>query len=271
MPRVWPSGADLATYSVPTTVPAPGLFSTTTGWPHTSCIFAATRRPMMSVAPPGGKGTINRTGREGNVCAFAARGDSAAASATHRRRFFMLAASRFAVADLEIGDAARRDRVVAVELLEVEGRAPAFLPGDPVLGEQVELARHVAEPLGVKPHAHQAPLPLGLEEIREARACVHHGVVVDDDHVAAFEEEGEAILGIGGDLVEQIERFDVALLQRNPALAHASGDAGALVAAADLAVSVGEHRRGRVSWAPGPGLPRPGGGSGGRGRAARAG
>src|SRR5258708_1653982 len=133
MPRVWPSGADLATYSVPTTVPAPGLFSTPTGWPHTSCIFADTRRPMMSVAP------------------------------------------------------------------------------------------------------------LGLGEIREARARVHHGVVVDDDHVAALEEEREAVPGIGRDLVEKIQCREVAFIERNAALALARCDARALVAAGELAVAVGEH------------------------------
>ena len=57
-PSVWPSAADFATKSVPTTVPAPGRFSTSTGCPHTSCILPARRRPMMSVAPPGGNGTI---------------------------------------------------------------------------------------------------------------------------------------------------------------------------------------------------------------------
>src|SRR5882672_1835018 len=243
MPRVWPSGADLATYSVPTTVPAPGLFSTTTGWPHTSCIFADTRRPMMSVAPPGGNGTIRRTGRVGKVCAPAAKDASAAASARERRKFMSLVlVRRLAVAHLEVGYAAGRDRIVAVELLEVEARAPAFLLRDPVLREQLELARHVAKILGVEPQPHQAPLPLGLGEIREARARVHHGVVVDDDHVAALEEEREAVPGIGRDLVEKIQRREVAFIERNAALALARCDARALVAAGELAVAVGEHR-----------------------------
>src|SRR6266853_5588686 len=244
MPRVWPSGADLATYSVPTTVPAPGLFSTTTGWPHTSCIFADTRRPMMSVAPPGGNGTIRRTGRVGKVCAPAAKDASAAASARERRKFMSLVlVRRLAVAHLEVGYAAGRDRIVAVELLEIEGRAPAFLPRDPVLREQVELARHVAKILGVEPQPHQAPLPLGFGEIREAGARVHHGVVVDDDHVAALEEERQAVLGRRRDLVEEIQRLEVTLLERHAALALARGDAGALVTAGELPVAVGEHRR----------------------------
>src|SRR5260221_10840616 len=242
MPRVWPSGADLATYSVPTTVPAPGLFSTTTGWPHTSCIFADTRRPMMSVAPPGGNGTIRRTGRVGKVCAPAAKDASAAASARERRKFMSLVlVRRLAVAHLEVGYAAGRDRIVAVELLEVESRAPAFLLRDPVLREQVELSRHVAKILGVEPQPHQAPLPLGFGEIREAGARVHHGVVVDDDHVAALEEEREAVLGRRRDLVEQVQRREVALVERHAALALARCDAGALVAAGKLAAARRAH------------------------------
>src|SRR5262245_32059056 len=156
----------------------------TTGWLHTSCIFAPTRRPMMSVAPPGGKGTINRTARVGKVCALAESGTSA-------RQSSRLAARRFAIADLEIGNAARCDGIVAVELFEIEGRAPALLPGDAVPGEEVELAWDVAKPLGVEPQPHEAPLPLRLGETREAGSRVHHGVVVDDDHVAALEEERE--------------------------------------------------------------------------------
>src|SRR5260221_7528188 len=246
MPRVWPSGGDLATYSVPTTVPAPGLFSTTTGWPHTSCIFADTRRPMMSVAPPGGNGTIRRTGRVGKVCAPAAKDASAAASARERRKFMSLVlVRRLAVAHLEVGYAAGRDRIAAVELLEVEARATAFLLRDPVLREQLELARHVAKILGVEPQPHQAPLPLGLGEIREACARVHHGVVVDDDHVAALEEEREAVPGIGRDLVEKIQRREVAFIERNAALALARCDARALVAAGGLGVAGGENRGAR--------------------------
>src|SRR5260370_39837098 len=60
--------------------PAPGLFSITTDWPHTSCRRLPTRRAVISVEPPGGDGTTMHTG-------FA--GQSAARSAGHdnRRRF----------------------------------------------------------------------------------------------------------------------------------------------------------------------------------------
>src|SRR6476659_2067535 len=53
---VYPSGADLATKSAPMLPPAPGLFSTTTDWPHNSLNFCAMPRPTTSSGPPGGKG-----------------------------------------------------------------------------------------------------------------------------------------------------------------------------------------------------------------------
>ncbi len=46
-------------------VPPPGLFSTITGWPSFPLNFSASRRLMMSVAPPGENGTTIRTGRAG--------------------------------------------------------------------------------------------------------------------------------------------------------------------------------------------------------------
>ena len=77
---VCPSGADLATKSVPTTPPAPGLFSTMTGWPSASDSLGAMMRATMSMPPPGGKPMTMRTGLVGNACACAltARGNSSA-------------------------------------------------------------------------------------------------------------------------------------------------------------------------------------------------
>ncbi len=45
--------------------PAPGLFSTTTGWPQASVSFCATSRPVVSSGPPGGNGTTSFTARAG--------------------------------------------------------------------------------------------------------------------------------------------------------------------------------------------------------------
>src|SRR5215470_16539944 len=77
--------------------PAPGLFSITTDWPQTSCRRLPTRRAVVSVEPPGVKGTTMRTVFEGQLMpaprAREERSDGAAtlaaASATKRRRLSM--------------------------------------------------------------------------------------------------------------------------------------------------------------------------------------
>ena len=71
--RVWPSGADLATWSAPGLPLAPGLFST-----MTVCFRASGRgwlmtRAMMSDEPPGGYGTMILIGLLGQACAPACR------------------------------------------------------------------------------------------------------------------------------------------------------------------------------------------------------
>ena len=62
---VLPSGADFRTSSVPILVLAPGLFSTTNGWPSFSDSACAISRPIMSGEPPAGTVTNRRTGRVG--------------------------------------------------------------------------------------------------------------------------------------------------------------------------------------------------------------
>src|SRR5258706_15467727 len=49
--------------------PAPARLSATTCTPHTSVRRCAARRPRMSVGPPGGNGTMKRTGFDGYCCA----------------------------------------------------------------------------------------------------------------------------------------------------------------------------------------------------------
>src|SRR5262245_20573112 len=66
--------------------PAPGLFSTTTCWPHISERRAPTMRPIPSMPPPGVNGTTSLTKRTGQACgkvawAAAPRPPSADASA----------------------------------------------------------------------------------------------------------------------------------------------------------------------------------------------
>src|ERR1700754_624733 len=72
--------------------PAPGLFSTTTDWPQTSCRRLLISRAVMSVEPPGVNGTTTRTGFAGQSAPAARRESAGAASAAalaprKRRRF----------------------------------------------------------------------------------------------------------------------------------------------------------------------------------------
>ncbi|SPA54889.1 Tripartite tricarboxylate transporter family receptor domain protein (fragment) [Cupriavidus taiwanensis] len=79
----------MATWVAPTTVLAPGLFSTTTGWPSFSPRPTASRRPSTSVAPPAANGTTSRSGRSGHVCAWAAgAADSVARAVAQARNSF---------------------------------------------------------------------------------------------------------------------------------------------------------------------------------------
>jgi len=66
-----------------------------TGWPSASPILGAMARAEMSVAPPGVKPTIRRSGREGKVScakAGAARGRAPAASRARRRMAWVVMA-----------------------------------------------------------------------------------------------------------------------------------------------------------------------------------
>jgi hypothetical protein len=84
---VWPSGAALATDSVPTVPPAPVRFSTTTFCLSRSCSFSATSRPIASTPPPAAIGTTRVMLRCGFNCASTgavAASDSTAASHTRR-------------------------------------------------------------------------------------------------------------------------------------------------------------------------------------------
>ncbi len=49
---VYPSAGELITAWVPILLPAPGLFSTTKGWPSRSDRYWQIRRDSTSVAPP---------------------------------------------------------------------------------------------------------------------------------------------------------------------------------------------------------------------------
>src|SRR5436190_5913515 len=66
-PTVYPSGADFATASAPSTPPAPPRFSTTKVCPDSSLIFWQRMRESVSVAPPAGKPLTYFTGRVGHA------------------------------------------------------------------------------------------------------------------------------------------------------------------------------------------------------------
>src|SRR5882672_9798759 len=89
---VWPSPCARAASSYPITAPAPGRFSTITGCPRPFAICSPSRRLVTSAAPPGGKGTMMRTGFEGKDCAWTALASAAKErnSATVRRTFMLL-------------------------------------------------------------------------------------------------------------------------------------------------------------------------------------
>src|SRR4051812_49755230 len=66
---------------------APTRFSTSTGCPRRSVSFGARMRELMSVGPPGAKGTTQRIGwlgKAGAVCACAAHAPSVATAASVR-------------------------------------------------------------------------------------------------------------------------------------------------------------------------------------------
>src|SRR5262245_8288374 len=65
---------------MPIVPPAPGRFSTITGWPSCAVSFSATVRAMMSVALPGVKGTVTRIGLAGQGCAHAAALEASSAA-----------------------------------------------------------------------------------------------------------------------------------------------------------------------------------------------
>src|SRR5437868_7546463 len=75
MPSVWSSVA-LATWSAAMLPEAPGLLSTTTGWPRALASGSAMVRAAMSGVEPPGKPTIRRIGLVGQAapCAEAASG-----------------------------------------------------------------------------------------------------------------------------------------------------------------------------------------------------
>ena len=88
--RVSPFGAALAAASVPMTPPAPERLSIKTGRPRMGENFCPSTRASRSFGPPGGKGTMMRSGPSGRCAGWAragrARGRAAAAAIRPARR-----------------------------------------------------------------------------------------------------------------------------------------------------------------------------------------
>src|SRR5689334_5708770 len=83
-PMVYPSGAAFATASVPIIPPAPGLFSTITGWPMRLRSGSARTRANVSGVEAAANGTMIRIGRCGQSCANAKVESSAPIAETTR-------------------------------------------------------------------------------------------------------------------------------------------------------------------------------------------
>ncbi len=89
--RPWRSMAELvaaarATASAPMVPPAPGRFSTTTGWPRICDSRWATTREELSVMPPAAKGTTQVMPRLGQGVSARARPGVASVAASRLRR-----------------------------------------------------------------------------------------------------------------------------------------------------------------------------------------
>ena len=82
--NTWPSAGLSISARIAMLVPAPGRFSTITGWPSRVPICWPTARAMMSTAPPGAKPTIRRMGLAGKawVWVWAWAAPAAASKAT---------------------------------------------------------------------------------------------------------------------------------------------------------------------------------------------
>src|SRR5712691_13425728 len=115
---VYPSGADLATYSFAILVPAPGRFSTIACWPRSSESLDASSRALMSTPPPGLNPTTSRSGRLGKGCARAAAPCAASASASSHAKPGFPCMSRFFSIRLQVR--LLHDRAVSIVLLPEE-------------------------------------------------------------------------------------------------------------------------------------------------------
>src|SRR5262245_22435330 len=141
---------------------APGMFSTTIGWPSVRDAPSATRRAITSVAAPGPVGTISLIGRLGQVWAFAVAASATTTQQSNARKrdltashLVRAAASRTELFSLDAGRADNLCPLLGIvddEVAEIRGRAredlraatgePGFVcrSGQPGVDRSVELA-----------------------------------------------------------------------------------------------------------------------------------
>src|SRR5579862_7062636 len=109
--------------------PAPARVSTMKGWPKALLKPSATVRASRSAAPPAAKVLTMRTGRVGQVCAWASAGTAQAASAKSRAQQRFMSTSLLLSALDVIGDERahlRRDRQRATHLRIGSGAGHPF-------------------------------------------------------------------------------------------------------------------------------------------------
>ena len=120
-PIVWPSGSARMMSSFEMTPFAPGRLSTMTCRPRPAVILGAIMRATRSVAPPGGKPTIMRTGLDGAHSARRRAGRRGSDDALQQR-------ARARAHALESADGPRRRRVlrcdVACRIIPASRRRP---------------------------------------------------------------------------------------------------------------------------------------------------
>src|SRR5258706_7092438 len=111
---------------MPMVPPAPGRFSTITGWPRLAASLSVTLRPMTSVTLPGVKGTITRIVRLGKgSCASACVARASNAAATIDGPLLMGASGLGFRSGLRSGISAgrmRKHQLHDLELRDVDGR-----------------------------------------------------------------------------------------------------------------------------------------------------
>src|SRR5262245_30015577 len=154
---------------------APGMFSTTIGWPSVRDAPSATRRAIMSVAAPGPVGTISLIGRLGQVWAFAVAASATTAQHSSARERVLKAfhlVSRSRSGALRRMDSKRAERAVLFSFDAgcADDLRPFLRVVDNELAEisrraRKDLRAHIVEPdlyLGSASPALIAPLSLSM-------------------------------------------------------------------------------------------------------------